>query len=190
MNIVFYGGSFNPFHNGHLALAQSIIDQQLGDKVLISVTPQNPLKQTTELASDEMRQAMVRLALEERRDIELTDIEQNLPKPCYTIHTLKALQQQYPDDRITLLIGGDNAQILHKWYAYEEILDNFTVLVYPRPEADTSTIIKHKNIKFINAPLYDISSTEIRERIKNNRSCEGLISQKVELFILNNKLYL
>lgn len=189
MDIVFYGGSFNPIHNGHLALAQSIIDQALGDMVLISVTPQNPLKQADGLVSDTHRCEMVRLALENNSQIALTDIEQHLPRPCYTIHTLNALQQRYPNDRIRLLIGGDNAKILHRWYAYEEILDRFGILVYPRPDADMDAIPRHKNIKIINAPLYDISSTEIREKIRNYLSCEGLIPQKVEEYILQHELY-
>ncbi|MDO4190595.1 MAG: nicotinate (nicotinamide) nucleotide adenylyltransferase [Bacteroidales bacterium] len=189
MEIVFYGGSFNPVHYGHIALAQSIIQQHLGDRVLMSVTPQNPLKPSANLIDDKERIQLLRLALNNLPNIEVTEIEQSLPKPNYTYNTLEALKQQSPSDHISLLIGADNAVILNKWYRIDDILANHRILIYPRLNIDCSALLKHSNIKIIDAPKLDISSTEIRERILLGKSCEHLIPADVEQYIVQHRLF-
>lgn len=187
-----YSGSFNPVHNGHISLTKYLLDSDIVDDVWIVVSPLNPLKTTSdELIDDELRLQMAKIAFEGIRDTKVSDVEFRLPRPSYTIDTLNYLQKQYPDYQFFLLIGEDNMAIFDKWKNYEEILRKYTVLVYPR-HADTNNfdnMLRHTNIHKIDAPYIDISSTDIRHRIRQHLPLTDVLPKSVIDFIISNKLY-
>ena len=134
-----FGGSFNPVHLGHTALAAYICDQGLVDEVWMMVSPQNPLKQNLELLDEQHRLAMMQLAVAPYPALKACDFEFHLPRPSYTYHTLQALRAAYPDSPFSLIIGEDNWQNFHRWYRGEEILRETPVIVYPREEDKCSS---------------------------------------------------
>ena len=112
-----FGGSFNPIHNGHIALAQQLRKEASLDEVWLMVSPQNPLKQESDLLADHLRFMMAQKAVEDVEGIVASDFEFHLPKPSYTWHTLLALSQHYPDREFVLMIGGDNWAHFTRWYS-------------------------------------------------------------------------
>lgn len=189
-NVCVYSGSFNPIHNGHIALAEYLIDRQIVDEVWVIITPQNPLKPSNTLINDNLRLQMARLALEGRKGIVVSDVEIHLPKPSYTIDTLRFLQLQYPLYSFCLLIGQDNVTIFDKWKSYRQILQDFRVLVYPRSGATTTEQLKYPEMQLLtDAPTVDISSTDIRNRVKSGLPITGLLPDAVAEFITEHRLY-
>ena len=189
-NVCVYSGSFNPIHNGHIALAEYLTDRQIVDEVWVIITPQNPLKPSNTLINDNLRLQMARLALEGRKGIVVSDVEIHLPKPSYTIDTLRFLQSQYPLYSFCLLIGQDNVTIFDKWKSYRQILQDFRVLVYPRSGATTTEQLKYPEMQLLtDAPTVDISSTDIRNRVKSGLPITGLLPDAVAEFITEHRLY-
>lgn len=189
-NVCVYSGSFNPIHNGHIALAEYLVDRQIVDEVWVIITPQNPLKPSNTLINDNLRLQMARLALEGRKGIVVSDVEIHLPKPSYTIDTLRFLQSQYPLYGFCLLIGQDNVAIFDKWKSYRQILYDFRVLVYPRSGATTTEHLKYPEMQLLtDAPTVDISSTDIRSRVKSGLPITGLLPDSVAEFIAEHRLY-
>ncbi len=162
-----FGGSFNPIHNGHIALAKAILEKCALDEVWLMVSPQNPLKQESELLADEKRLELARKALEGQDRINASDYEFHLPKPSYTWNTLQHLSKDYPNRKFVLLIGGDNWAHFQRWRRWQDILWHYEVVVYPR-EGFLGTF---------EAPLVNVSSTEIRKRIAKGESLDGLVPQ-------------
>ena len=174
-----FGGSFNPIHVGHVALAKAILEQCGMDEVWLMVSPQNPLKLQTDLLDDHLRFEMAQLALEGVAGVKASDYEFHLPKPSYTWNTLQHLRQDYPETIFTLIIGGDNWARFERWYHWKDILRNHHVVVYPRaPYAGT-----------IELPLIDVSSTDIRHRIRTGQSIDGLVPDQVAAYIKEHQLY-
>ena len=189
-NVCVYSGSFNPIHNGHIALAEYLVDRQIVDEVWVIITPQNPLKPSNTLINDNLRLQMARLALEGRKGIVVSDVEIHLPKPSYTIDTLRFLQSQYPLYSFCLLIGQENVTIFDKWKSYRQILQDFRVLVYPRRGATTTEQLKYPEMQLLtDAPTVDISSTDIRNRVKSGLPITGLLPDAVAEFITEHRLY-
>ena len=188
MKIGVYSGSFNPIHFGHIELAKYLITSNLVDEVWLIVSPQNPLKQQDCLADDDLRLQMAKIAFENDPKIKVSDVEFHLPKPSYTIDTLNFLQKQYPQNQFFLLIGADNAAVFDKWKNYDEILEKFNVLCYPRENFPQKSEI-FPQIKFIDAPMINISSTEIRNRLQNNLPCDDLLPKKVLEVIEKSRQY-
>lgn len=189
-NVCVYSGSFNPIHNGHIALAEYLVDRQIVDEVWVIITPQNPLKPSDTLINDNLRLQMARLALEGRKGIVVSDVEIHLPKPSYTIDTLRFLQSQYPLYGFCLLIGQDNVAIFDKWKSYRQILHDFRVLVYPRNGATKTEHLKYPEMQLLtDAPTVDISSTDIRNRVKSGLPITGLLPDAVAEFIAEHRLY-
>ena len=170
-----FGGSFNPIHKGHISLAQQLRKRAGLDEVWLMVSPQNPLKQSSDLLDDALRMEMVRRALEGVEGIVASDYEMHLPKPSYTWHTLQHLSQDYPDREFVLLMGGDNWNCFDKWYHHEDIAANYQIFVYDRTPGEPG---------FIN-----ISSTEIRQRIREGKGIKRMVPKAVAEFIIKNKLY-
>jgi nicotinate (nicotinamide) nucleotide adenylyltransferase len=142
--------------------------------------PLNPLKKAqTDLLSDELRLEMTRLALENEPQMIAQDFEFHLPKPSYTWLTLQAMSAQYPDRQFILIIGGDNWQIFPRWYHSQDILDNYSLVIYPREGVDIDISTLPDNVKLLNAPLYQVSSTQIRQRIKEGKSVSRLIPKSI-----------
>ena len=188
MHIALYFGSFNPIHNGHVGLANHLIDQGLADAVWFVLSPQNPLKESHILLDDDTRLNMTKLATAQNNAFAVSDIEFSMPKPNYTIYTLRRLKEQFPEHLFTLLIGADNMEIFNKWKDYQSILNEFQVMVYPRSGFNFEKP-KYPEMKLIQAPLFELSSSEVRENIKNGFPYAHLIPQSVANYIEEHRLY-
>ncbi len=164
-----FGGSFNPIHNGHIALAKAALQQCDLDEVWLMVSPQNPLKLEADLLADDLRLELAEKALATVKGVKASDYEFRLPKPSYTWNTLQHLSQDYPDRRFTLLIGGDNWAHFQRWRHWQDILWHYEIAVYPRGG----------HIGTFDAPLLNVSSTEIRQKVKLGESIEGLVEDSI-----------
>lgn len=190
MNIGLFGGSFNPIHNGHVRLAKSLLQEAALDEVWFLVSPQNPFKQDQQLLDDDKRLQLVRLALKEEPQLIASDFEFHLPKPSYTWNTLQALEQEYPERKFTLLIGGDNWEAFDKWYRYEDILKRYPIIVYPREGSKVPDVkFQDSEIQIVETPLINISSTQIRKRLQEGKSVRGLVNTEVAMVIEQEHLY-
>ena len=183
MRIAIFSGSFNPIHNGHLAIAREVLAQGASDELWFLVSPQNPLKKDHDLLPEADRLAMVKLAIEKEPGMIASDYEFHLPRPTYTIKTLESLKVSFPQHQFKLLIGGDNLAIFHKWFEYQRIVDEFGLIVYPRPGFNIENLPKFPNTTIISAPLIDLSATEIREKLTKGESIAGMVPEKVALFL-------
>ena len=172
MRVGIYGGSFNPVHFGHVGLAKWVIEHTDLDELWLLVSPNNPLKPAGILAPEQERLEAVREAIKNIPGLVASDFEFALPRPSYTANTLRALQKAYPQHEFTLVIGEDNIAIFDQWREYEYILNNFRIFVYPRASSRqtggaASAEKGYKNIVFLaDAPLFDISSTILRDRLR------------------------
>ena len=163
---VLFGGSFNPVHEGHLTLADHVLQQGLADEVWFVVSPRNPLKPTADASDALFRLEGVREALVGHPGCSASDLEFSLPLPSYSVQTLLKAVAEYPSRRFLLLIGGDNLDVFTQWKDYQYLLDNFDILVYPRSGATNKVPSGWNRIQILNAPMMDISSTEIRNGMK------------------------
>ena len=184
-----YSGSFNPVHVGHVALAEYLLAHTDLDEIWMVLSPQNPFKQNAELLSDELRYAMLQLALHDVQGVFPSDVELKMPKPSYTADTLRHLSGAYPDVEFSLIIGADNLEIFDRWRDYQYILDNYRLLVYPRRGCLADVKKYNGNIVLVDAPLFDVSSTMIRRCLKNGKGAERFLLPEVMAFINENKLY-
>lgn len=182
-----FGGTYNPLHNGHLAIAQSVLEQGLADEVWLLVTPCNPWKAGQELLDDRIRYEMVADAVKDIPGICASDFEFSLPKPSYTANTLRRLSADYPDREFILTIGADNWVKFHNWREADFISGNYRIIVYPRTGYNTDNI--PDGVSLLNCPLVDISSTEIRQRVIDGQPIDHLVPQAVASFIQQNNLY-
>ena len=178
MKIGIYGGSFNPIHFGHTGLARWVVNNTDLDEVWLMVSPNNPLKDTSILADEQVRLIEARKAIANiqspiAKQIVVSDFEFSLPRPNYTANTLRELQKQYPQHDFTLIIGEDNLDIFNKWRECQYILENYRIFVYPRRDSKGDEAIrllgdKATRIIFLTkAPYFDISSTELRKNLHN-----------------------
>lgn len=158
-------GSFNPIHVGHLQIARYLLDHHPIDKILFVVSPQNPFKQDKTLLDAQKRVELVEKALAGDSRMEACPIELTLPKPSYTIHTLRQLAKLYPDRKFAIIMGEDNLKGFHLWREHQTIYENYPIFVYPRSGSAVSNA-DYPNICPIDAPLFPVSSTDIREKIK------------------------
>ena len=182
-----FGGSFDPIHNGHTALARAVLEYGLADEVWLLVTPQNPHKQGRNLTDENDRLRMAQYALEGESCMQASDFEFSLPRPSYTINTLNALEEAYPDHEFLLLMGADNWQKIDKWYKSDEIQSRFGIIVYPRDGEEVPPL--PDNVRWLQPPLYDISSTEIRNAIAQGSSIEEWLHPSVLSYIKEKGLY-
>ncbi len=189
MKIGLYFGSFNPIHVGHLIIANHLVQNSDISKVWLVVSPHNPHKEKSSLLADNHRLRMVRLAIEDNPKLKASDIEFKLQQPSYTIHTLTHLSEKYPDKEFALIMGADNLSSFHKWKNYETILKNHHLYVYPRPGADGGALANHHNVTWVNAPLMEISSTQIREAIKNKKDVRYLLTESVHDYVKEMNFY-
>lgn len=186
-----YFGSFNPVHNGHINLANYLIDRNKVDEVWFVVSPCNPLKQQAGLIDHAVRFEMLELAIAGNDRLKVSDIEFDMPVPSYTIDTLHLLSKTYPDVDFVLVIGSDNALVFDKWKDYQQILAEYAIWVYPRSGYDFDIVRdKYPEMRRLDTPYYDISSTEIRDRIAKNKDVSPYLPPMVYRYILENKLYL
>jgi nicotinate-nucleotide adenylyltransferase len=190
MTIGLYFGSFNPIHHGHLLIANYILDHGGLDQVWFVVSPQNPLKPSGALLNEYQRLFLVNAAIEGEKDLKASDIEFKLPRPSYTSDTLAYLQEKYPANQFTLIMGSDSFQNLPKWKNFSYILKNFPICVYKRPGHDNIPDYPDaKKITVLEAPLLPISATYIRKNIQEGRSIRYLVPDAVKEEIERNGYY-
>jgi nicotinate-nucleotide adenylyltransferase len=189
LKVGLFFGSFNPIHIGHLVIANVMAQNTDLDKVWFVVSPQNPLKKSKTLLHEFDRYDMVRMAINDNPDLDVTDIEFRMPKPSYTIDTLVYLKEKHPQNDFVLIIGEDNLVDFPKWKNYQRILEDYSLYVYPRPKVEASELVNHARVKMINAPLLDISATYIRECIKKNHSIRYLVPDEVDAYIRYKKFF-
>ena len=148
-SIGIFGGSFNPIHNGHIALAKAFLEKENLDEVWFMVSPQNPFKVNQQLLADHLRLDLVRKATADNPHFKASDYEFQLPKPSYTWNTLQHLSHDFPTHRFTLLVGGDNWEAFDRWYPH--------------------------GVTILQTPFIDISSTDIRQRVSQGKTIDGLV---------------
>lgn len=182
-------GSYNPIHVGHLVIANYMATFSGLKEVWLVVSPHNPLKQKSGLANMYDRLEMAKLATENAPQIKVSDIEFKLPQPSYTIDTLAHLKERYPEKEFVLIMGADNLSSLKKWKNFEVLLKDYSIYVYPRPEADVSEWKDHPSITFTDTPQMEISSTFIRKAIKENKNVQFFVPDNVLAFIEQKSMY-
>lgn len=185
MKVGIYGGSFNPIHNGHIALAEAFLRQAELDEVWFMVSPQNPLKANAILLDDKIRFKMVQKVLRHKRNLIACDYEFYLSKPSYTWDTLQRLSNDFPQHQFTLLIGSDNWTAFDRWYHHEDILQNYKIVIYPRLGDEIDKNELPNSVSLLNAEFINISSTEIRERIANGKSIDHLVPAEIVVEVTN-----
>lgn len=189
MKVGLFFGSFNPIHIGHMIIANTMVETTDIDKVWFVVSPQNPFKKSNSLLHEFDRLDMVRAAVYDSYDMDVSDVEFNMPKPSYTVDTFAYLSDKHPDHEFKLIIGEDNLSHFAKWKNHDQILEH-GLLVYPRPNSKRTEFHDHPKVKMIEAPMVDISATFIRKCVKNNRSIKYLVPSEVAEMILSRGFYL
>lgn len=191
MKIGLFFGTFNPIHIGHMILANHLAEYSNLDEVWLVITPLSPFKQKKAMLANHHRLALANIAVEGFDKLKTSDIEFKLPQPNYTINTLAYIEEKYPKYKFSLIMGEDNLKSFHKWKNYQTILENYTLYVYPRISKQTvNPLIKnHKNINSIKAPIIEISSTFIRQAIKDKKEVRTLLPPKVWKYIDEMNFY-
>lgn len=185
-------GSFNPIHIGHLILGNYILEKSDMDELWFVVSPQNPFKDKKTLLKDHNRLEMVNLAITNYPKMRVSNIEFSLPKPSYTVDTLTYLREKYPDHQFSLIMGEDNLAGLQRWKNADFLIKNYQIIVYPRVvnnEKEASDYLKHDNINLIKAPIIELSATEIRTMIKENKNIRPMLPPEVFDYLDGSNFY-
>lgn len=176
-----FGGSFNPIHVGHIAIARELLTLAQLDEVWFLVSPLNPFKKAaTDLLDDDKRLLMAQRALRGEARLKASDYEFHLPKPSYTWNTLRHLKADYPDKQFVLIIGADNWLAFDRWARPDYILSHFDIAVYARPDCPIDAASLPPRVHLYNMGLFDISSTLIRSRIREGLPVAGLVPPAIE----------
>lgn len=184
------GGSFNPVHVGHMMLASYLAQWKYVDEVWLTLSPRNPLKDGEDLLPDTRRLSMLSIACKTApKGVDVCDLELSMPKPSFTINTLRLLRERYPERQFKLIIGSDNWAVFRQWKDWEAILEEFGVMVYPRPGYPVEDRYVD-GMEIIEAPQVFISSTFVRKAISRGRDMNCFLPQGVYKYIVDNKLYL
>lgn len=189
MKVGLYFGSFNPIHIGHLIIANHVAEHTDVDQVWLVVSPQNPLKPAASLLNEYQRLHLVQLAIEDNAQLKASDVEFKLPKPSYTIDTLVYLEEKYPNNKFSIILGSDSFSNIGKWKNADILQKNYNLIIYQRPEFAIANNPANKNITVLNAPLLNISATAIRQYIKQKKSIQYLVTEKVRQEIEKNRYY-
>ena len=199
--IAIFGGTFDPVHNGHVAIATSILDKKLADKVVIlpSFTP--PHKQNRIITDFEHRMVMLKIAFKDYENIEISDLEYQLQlEKSYTFEVMKQVEKVYDNKKLKLIIGGDSLKNIHTWYKAQELVNKYEIITYPRSGEelnfnDLEKVLTPKEIEnlqknIINAPFFEISSTILKKKLANHENTSIFIKSEVLEYIKANNLYL
>jgi len=184
-----YFGSFNPPHIGHMAIANYMLTFGNINEVWFVVSPQNPLKEKKTLLQSRTRLELVRRAIGAFQGMRVCDVEFSLPTPNYTINTLVHLEEKFPDYSFCLIMGMDNIQSFNRWKAWETIIEQYRLLVYPRPGFDGEPYVQYRNVELIDAPLMEISSSFIRQSLKESKNIRFFLPESVADMIETEGLY-
>ena len=188
-NTGLFFGSYNPVHVGHLALANYIVENTELDEIWFVVSPQNPFKNSEDLIDAADRIKMLELSIDSYNKFKVCDIELNLPTPSFSYRTIKELYKQYPSHNFSIIMGSDNLLTLDRWKNIDEILKLCAIKVYPRPEYPINKSNLPGSIEVVEAPVFNIASTTIRNGIKQGKNYSFLIPQKAFDYILKKGLY-
>lgn len=198
-HIGLYFGTFNPIHVGHLIIANYMVDFTAMDEVWLVISPHNPLKSKNSLLADYHRLAIVREAIQDNFRLQASDVEFHMEQPSYTIHTLAYLKEAHPEYRFSLIMGEDNLRTLHKWKNYEQLLENHTIFVYPRPLTiqeqeeiaahEMESPIEHANITKVDAPVMKLSASFIRKAIKDKKDVRYMLTEPVYKYVKEMHFY-
>ena len=191
MKIGLYFGTFNPIHVGHLTIANHLVEHSDLDQIWFVVTPLSPFKKKSSLLDNYQRLEMVYQATKEYLKLKPSDIEFGLKQPNYTIDTLTYLFEKYPEHEFALIMGEDNLKSFHKWKNYEQILENYSIYVYPRLSKGKidSRFKNHPKISYISAPIMELSSTFIRDNIKDGKNVKPMLPDHVWKYIDEMNFY-
>jgi nicotinate-nucleotide adenylyltransferase len=181
LKVALFFGSFNPVHIGHLAIANYVVTFTEFKNLWFVVSPHNPLKKKESLLDGYLRSDLLHTAIGNYDQFKINNIEFSMPQPSFTIDTLTALSEKYPQNKFALLMGADNLKSLHKWKNYEMILNNYRILVYPRPQVIDIPVefINHPSVQLIDAPIMEVSSTMIRKSIKEGKNIRFFLPDNV-----------
>ena len=183
-------GTFDPIHNGHIEVAKYIVDNCFSDEVWLIITPQNPEKKFIKISNFDQRFKMAQIATNKIDKVKPSKAEQDLPIPNYTIDTLEYISEKFKNYEFSLVIGQDNFEKFTNWKSYEKIIENYKILIYPRLGSDKKAEIgKLKNVIYLKGATVDISSSEVREKIKNKNLEMDYLNKDVLNFIIENNLY-
>jgi nicotinate-nucleotide adenylyltransferase len=182
-------GTFNPVHNGHMAIANYFAEFTGLDRVWLVVSPQNPLKPASSLLADYHRFRLVEIAIGDYRRLKASRIEFNLPRPSYTVHTLAYLGEEHPGEEFVLIMGADNLETLHRWKNHEQILAGYSIYVYPRLGHDGGQYKQHPRVQWTEAPIVQISASFIRNAIAAKKDVRFLLPESVWKYIEEMHFY-
>lgn len=199
--IALFGGTFNPVHLGHVAIARAAVAELRLEKLILIPSARPPHKTGRLLAPDDHRLAMCRLAVADDPRIEVSDVELQSEGPSYTVRTLRRFREQYGEAEIIFLVGADMLRDFHLWQDFEEIVQLARIVTMPRPGVHLGDLaelrralgdeaVKRLLADLLATPLVDISSTEIRRRVKASRPIDDMVPPEVALYIADHQLYL
>jgi nicotinate-nucleotide adenylyltransferase len=182
-------GSFNPIHQGHLMIANYMVEFTDISQVWFIISPYNPLKEKTSLLADHHRLVMANIAVEDDPRFRASNIEFHLPQPSYTFDTLTYLAEKYPEKEFVLICGSDNLPSFSQWKNYQELLERYHLYIYPRQETEASPFDNHPHIHFTQAPLIEISSSFIRQGINEGKNLRQFLPEKVWKYLTEMHFY-
>ncbi|NOX88022.1 MAG: nicotinate (nicotinamide) nucleotide adenylyltransferase [Calditrichaeota bacterium] len=184
-----FGGTFDPIHHGHLIVAEWLQHELQLKKVFFIPNYIHPFRKRSDIVQPEHRLKMTRLAIRNFDDFEVSDFEIRKGGVSYTIDTIEHFKERFPNARIYYFIGVDNLSEFHKWRRYRDILNEAQLVVYNRPENAPTVDLPRDKIMFLKTPLIEISSTMIRERLKQNKPVKSLLPAPVYDYICEHGLY-
>lgn len=188
MKLCVFQGTFNPIHNGHIKMAEHILTHYDFDKILFIPAFKPPHKNYDEALTPH-RLEMVKLAMKSNPKFKVSDIEYQKDRTSYTYLTIQELYKEFDiDGKIGFIIGTDAFRELDSWYEAEKLKKLVKFIVFKR-ENDKEAYINNADYEYTSMPLYNVSSTEIRDRIKENKKITGLVPEEVEKYIEQNRLY-
>ena len=189
MKVGLYFGSFNPIHNGHLMLANYIVEFADIDALWFVISPQNPFKPKAGLLADYHRFELVNRAIEGFSKFRACNVEFSMPQPSYTVDTLAVLHEKYPDYQFYVIMGGDNLVNFDKWKNSQVILDNYNLLVFPRSGYDGEKYKNHPSVTILKTPLFDVSGSFIRDSISQGKDVRFFMPEKAFTYLDEMNFY-
>ena len=191
MKIGLFFGTYNPIHVGHLIIANHIAEHSDLDQIWLVVTPQSPHKTKQSLLDNHQRLELVFRATKDYPKLAPSAIEFNLPQPNYTVRTLAYLEEKHPENQFALIMGEDNLRSLPKWKNAEVIIGNYPIYVYPRKmnPSSSSASFSSETVTYVDAPIIEVSSTFIRQQIKDGKNIKALLPMAVWNYIDEMNFY-